>query len=130
MEKNLYEIDIVESLEFPLIVYSRDVNTMSDYIFEVGEKLQKKKYIGNVLFDLLLSNGLSDRYYSLIFNGASFEFSSLKKVEVSHELYCVSNLFYRNNVHLLKTSVLTKVQLSLFVKELRSLSQRRGFKSV
>ena len=117
MHSDLYEIQVLDSLEYNIIVYSRAANTISDYIKEVAVQLISKNYTGLVLFDLLLSNGVNDRYYILNFNGYQFEYNTLRKLDIiSHKIRNTSNNYYRNNISLLESSILTKKQKRAYLQ--------------
>ncbi len=103
MYNDLYEIQVLDSLEYKIIVYSRGVNTLSDYVKEVASQLLLRNYTGVVLFDLLLSNGVNDRYYILNFNGRSFEYDTLRKLNmISNKIHNISNNYYKSNIDLLE----------------------------
>ena len=111
MHSDLYEIQVLDSLEYNVIVYSRAANTISDYIKEVAGQLVSRNCTGLVLFDLLLSNGINDRYYILNFNGSQFEYKTLRKLDIiSNKIFDTSNNYYRNNISLLESSILTPKQ--------------------
>lgn len=117
MHSDLYEIQILDSLEYNIIVYSRGANTISDYIKEVAGQLILKNYTGLVLFDLLLSNGVNDRYYILDFNGNQFDYKTLRKLDIiSNKIYNTSNNYYRNNISLLESSILTPKQKRAYIQ--------------
>lgn len=121
MNKELYEIKIIESYEYQIIVFSKDSSTISDYISDVADKLSERHYRGNVLFDLLLSNGLDDRYYVLNFNGNSFDYNTLRKLATtSCQLFNISNRYYKEHIKLLRSSILSKYQKNEFVKLLKT----------
>ena len=112
---------MLDSLEYNVIVYSRAANTISDYIREVAGQLVSRNYIGLVLFDLLLSNGINDRYYVLNFNGSQFEYKTLRKLNIiSNKIYNTSNNYYRNNLSLLESSILTSKQKKNYLQLLLS----------
>ena len=117
MHSDLYEIQIFDSLEYNIIVYSRGANTISDYIKEVAGQLISRNYTGLVLFDLLLSNGVNDRYYILNFNGNQFDYKTLRKLDIiSNKIYNTSNNYYRNNISLLESSILTPKQKRAYLQ--------------
>jgi hypothetical protein len=121
MDRELFEIKIVESYEYQIIVFSKDSSTISDYISDVAKKLSERHYRGHVLFDLLLSNGLDDRYYVLNFNGNSFDYKTLHKLaNTSYQLLNISNRYYKEHIRLLKSSILNKYQKNEFIKLLKT----------
>lgn len=116
----LFEISNISSSNSKLIVFSRSANTVSDYMSDVAQALRERQYIGVIVFDLLLSNGMNDRYYSAYFNGSNFDLSSFSQyTEVSIDIKHVSNVYYRENIGLLRMSVLTKVQKQQLIHGIR-----------
>jgi len=60
------------------IVATSYINPLDD-VNTIEQELRENKYSGDVLFDLLLCNGLGqNRYAKIRFNGERFEFSSIK----------------------------------------------------
>lgn len=114
-----YDIVKFNYKEFQFIVFSLDRTRLDDYIIEVGNKLRKKQFKGLVLFDLLLSNGPSDRYYTIIFNGDSFEFATIKAVLTPNkEIILISKKFYSKNFEFLNKGILSSAQKYILNKEL------------
>lgn len=90
-----------------------------DYLYEdLENELKRINSKGRVLFDLLLSNGYkSDRFVSLYFDGAQFDFSTYeveKNIESRIEDYC--SKYFIEHSGLLENSALTKPQRFLFKK--------------
>lgn len=120
MDTALYEISIINSPDNKVLVFSKGANTISDYIAEIAEILKKRCYRGEVIFDLVLSNGIDDRYYHINFNGTSFDYVTLsKEINVSSEISCYSKIYYREHIRLLKFSSLSPYQKNQFIKLLR-----------
>ncbi len=118
MVKN-FHISKVKSKEFPYIVYSLDSSRLDDYIFDVSDFLKSKSFKGVVLFDLLLANGLSDRFYSISFNGNTFDYKSIKHIDdISENLTTTINSYYSKNRNILNDGVLNNSEHYLFCKEL------------
>ena len=117
----LFEISNISPLNSQLIVFSRSAVTISDYIFDIAMALRGRCYKGYIIFDLLLSNGLNDRYYSAYFNGKNFELPSFSKcIDISPDVISISKAYYKQNIRLLRISTLTKIQkqqLLCFLKE-------------
>lgn len=105
--------------EFPYIVYSLNSSRLDDYIIDVSDFLKSKSYKGVVFFDLLLANGLSDRFYSITFNGNSFDFNSIKHIDDnSKNLLITINSYYSKNRKILNDGVLSNSEQYFFSKEL------------
>jgi hypothetical protein len=111
VDKNSFIIKGTKNKEYPIIVYSLEYATLTDYIWGVEEILKKKSYNGIVLFDLLQSNGLNDRYYSIPFNGIKFEYNNISnKIILPQEVIALTNSFYKKNNNILANGVLNNVQ--------------------
>ena len=111
MERKSFEIKQTKNKEYPIIVYSLEYATLSDYILAVEEILKEKSFNGIVLFDLLQSNGLNDRYYTIPFNGIKFEYNTIgRKISLTQEVISLTNSFYKKNNKILVNGVLNNVQ--------------------
>lgn len=75
----------------------------------IEEELRSINYTGDVVFDLLLSNGkASNRFVRLNFNKDSFDHNSFQVVcKVGSDLQEISKSFFRQNKELLTRGVLT-----------------------
>ncbi len=70
-----YKIYRQKVSRYPIVVYSTSCDSPMNHLPELENDLKEMGVKGEVLFDLLLSNGnTSDRFYKAVFNG--FEFSS------------------------------------------------------
>nr|WP_172635717.1 type II toxin-antitoxin system RnlB family antitoxin [Desulfobacter postgatei] len=90
-----------------------------EWVEELEACLMKEEYVGNILLDLLLSNGYDrDRFYEIFFDGKKLNFQTLLNVtKVSEELKQVSGEYYSRNSEILDNSVLTKPQRFLIKKK-------------
>ena len=116
----LFEISIINSFDNKVLVLSKGANTMSDYISDIATLLSEKSYRGEVIFDLVLSNGIEDRYYGVNFNGNSFDLITLNRyTNVSFEILRQSKMYYREHIKLLRSSNLSIYQREQFIKFLK-----------
>lgn len=93
------------------IVFSTNYLRLDNYLYEIGKCLSDKNYIGNVIIDLLLSNGNStNRFIELYFDGSKFDLSKVKTIKPTKELELRSIEFYSSNPQLLENSTLNKAQ--------------------
>lgn len=61
------------SKDFPVVVMSTGVNLPQDHLEDVAEELRQRKIFGDVVFDLLTSNGSrAQRFFATGFDGKSF----------------------------------------------------------
>lgn len=111
MKSNSFTLIETKNKQYPIIICSLEYKTLSDYILEVETILKEKSYSGKVLFDLLQSNGLNDRYYSLPFNGLRFEYNDISnKISLPKSIVELTNSFYIKNNDISENGILNKVQ--------------------
>lgn len=74
--------------------------------------LKSYSFKGNVVFDLLITNGLkaNNRFISCYFNGSYFDWKSIKVLHINNIL--IHNLYYKDNIDIknkfFKKEILTK----------------------
>ncbi|WP_208402057.1 type II toxin-antitoxin system RnlB family antitoxin [Halalkalibacterium halodurans] len=105
--------------EYPYIVFSTSyINPLED--IEKIEEEMESEFRGKVLFDLLLSNGLtSNRFLEAEFDGGKFQYTSIKPVgNLDNLIKKESITFYRENIDLLQNSVLPNAHKFLIKKGL------------
>ena len=113
--ENLFFIEKNRIKEYPVLVYSSGYHQISDFIKPLENKLKEQKYTGIVLFDLLLSNGINNRFYSFIFNGDKFDYKSGKQVTaLPHNVIKKANEHQVKNKIGVENSILTKTEKMLF----------------
>lgn len=113
-------IHINNACGYGILVFSRCELTISGYINKVSDSLKEQNFTGFVVFDLLLSNGPHNRYYTAHFNGGSFEYNTFQQnMDLPIEITALSNDYYRKNIRLLKTCVLSNSQKQEFIQSLR-----------
>lgn len=111
MKNNSYTIIETKNKQYPIIICSLEYKSLSDYILDVEKNLMEKSYRGIVLFDLLQSNGLNDRYYLMPFNGLSFEYKDISdKVSLPKSILELTNRFYEKNKYISDNGILNKAQ--------------------
>lgn len=116
---NQFELQKTNNESYPFISLSLCYYRVDQYLEDIEDKLVASKYNGKVIFDLVMSNGLNDRFYEAYFNGRKFDgksFSAVKNIDDTIE--SISKNFYLNNISFLENSVLTKPQKFLFKKSL------------
>ena len=106
-----YIIQKVNDLSF--LVISKDYSRVDEILPELSMDLKKKKARGDIVFDLLLSNGNnSSRFFTIFFNGENFEIITLKKIpRPSTPILNKVNAYLKLNKELLKNSVLTTAEV-------------------
>ncbi|MGO4348141.1 type II toxin-antitoxin system RnlB family antitoxin [Paenibacillus sp. MCAF9] len=117
MLKN-YEIQKSGNNEgYPFIIFSTSYMSPIDDIICIEHDLQSQ-YKGKVLFDLLLSNGVSsNRFVEAEFNGEHFDYSSFKTLRsVCIAIKKESTEFYKNHTDFLENSTLPNAYQYLIKK--------------
>jgi len=92
------------------MIFSVSEYNPTDYISTIEQDLIQKSYLGNVVFDLLLTNGNNfNRYLKAYFDGDRFNRDSYKIIDdPQHQLKKRSVDFYQKNITFLENSILSK----------------------
>lgn len=112
-----YEIQKVDYQEYPYVIFSTSyVNPIED-IDDIEEEL-KPLFKGKVVFDLLLSNGLtSNRFVEAEFDGTRFNHASFKALKDVNDLIIrEATNFYSIHSELLKNGILSNAHQFLIKK--------------
>lgn len=118
MNKN-HKIKKINKGEYGYLVLSIDSTRLDDYLSNVALSLKRKKYNGSVIFDLLMSNGNKDRYYSALFDGNRFNLNSFRQIESTDCMITKSsNSFYLKNLNLIESSDIPRSKKFLIKKEI------------
>lgn len=105
--------------EMDFIAFSLTQERVHEYIDDIGHELKELDFVGYILFDLFMCNGLdsNNRFYTAFFNGENIDLNSFKNCkDVPTEILQECNFFYKNNYKLINDSALTKPQKYLFKK--------------
>lgn len=103
-------------------VIQSNSNLGLDYIlFAVEDYLERELFEGQVLFDLLLTNGVNDRFYIASFGKGRFFYHTIEAYKLNNKktLKKIDN-YYLENLELIESSNLSKPQKFLFKKEFYS----------
>ena len=116
MSDKLYHIIPLSESNFLIVAKSWK---RTDYILkQLAIELKSVTKVSGVVFDLLMKNGSTDRFFKADFNTSNASFSSFKSVSVNKEVKSKANDFFAKNPQLLSSSMLTPGQKFLFKKEL------------
>ena len=109
-----YQIDCTVDNEGTCLIFSVDYRSPLEFIEEIETELRSTSLCHKVIFDLLLSNGMtSNRYFEALFNGSNIV--NIKRCDkVGTKIKEISNSFYQKNPSLLQNSVLVNQQKFLF----------------
>lgn len=88
---------------------------------EITRDLKSHTTNADIYFDLLVNNGLKDRFYVATFNNGELKLNSFKKVKPSDEYVKISDDYFSRNWDIVESnSVLTKFQKSFYKSKLKA----------
>ena len=95
---------IFRTWERPDLFFNEITHDLKDYISN-----------GEVYFDLLMNNGIKDRFYSAQFINGELKINSFKKITPSKEYKKISDSYFAQNLDLIeKSNVLSNFQKSFY----------------
>lgn len=103
MDRNSYILTKIVDNQYDFLLISTDMSRLEDYLFDVENDLKLSNRKCYILFDLLLNNSFSDRFYQCFFDGNKFNLKTLSRVnnnELNNELLKLSTSYYYNNIDL------------------------------
>lgn len=101
-----------------ILVVLRSWESMEYYLDEIESDLSSSNCIFNVYFDLLVKNGLRNRFFKADFVNGKIDFKTFTKIDVSKDIEEKSNEYFAWNIDILEESVLTKAQKFLYKREI------------
>ena len=121
--KETYKLRKLSKSNFQYIVLTLNAIRIDNYLHEIESSLATKKIRGSIVFDLLIMNGMNDRYYSADFDGKKFNLSSFKSIKSNDEtVFKTSNIFFLKNIDLIERSNLPRTKKFLIKKQLATLN--------
>lgn len=119
--QKMFEILYVE--KHSAIVINKTYCTISCFLNELEMELERDNFQGNILFDLLLSNGLysKNRFMSTTFNNFRLDDNIQIKEELETYYLMKISSFYKRNIAILKSGILQKSEIDLLKKHLESI---------
>ena len=109
--------------EYRYVSVSTDFYRPDDYMEKLETELQKLKYKGKLVFDLLLSNGIKEnRYFCAYFDGNKIIVSTFSRMSnIRSTISSLTSDFYRENYNLVSQNhILSKPQKFLIKKGLET----------
>jgi hypothetical protein len=86
---------------------------ITEVLNDVETTIKKKKYYGNVIFDLLLSNGLNNRFFEIPFENERLSVNKIKKVaQPDNKLINKANKYYLENVNIINEAIISRIEKS------------------
>lgn len=116
-----FNITPIKNSKYQCIVFSLTTERLDNYIYDLEKELEKLKVAGDILLDLIVSNGIKyRRYIVLYFDGKEINLRSYKNIDkIGLDIQEASNSFYNNHFDVIENSVLTRPQKFLFRKQLK-----------
>lgn len=101
-----------------MFVQSINYNNPINDLNEISKKLACTNYEGEVVFDLLLTNGNSSgRFLISVFINRKFEMRSFKKTIISKNIRKEIIIYYKNNQNFLSNSILSRTIIDKILDE-------------
>lgn len=111
---NAFEILNTNSEKYPIIVVAKNYLGLSEYISELELTLRNKNFKGNVVFDLMLSNGYKshNRFLCSKFDGQFFYELHHYSLDSRHRLILEKlKGYYFSNEDLLSKGILSRKEI-------------------
>lgn len=122
MERESYILKSTNTDQYYIVLISKDMCRLQEYIKSVEEDLQFLEKETYILFDLLLNNNIEDRYYKCLFDGNKLIRNSLAKVkndEVNEEIISLTSSYYLQHQELFDDLFFTKEYKTNILKKLK-----------
>lgn len=120
MNDLFYYIQISEQ---KVLIISNTWESLDTYLKKVALDLKSKTTKTEVVFDLLLSKGINDRFFSVPFDNGRFSLGAFRKIEKADiGIEAQANKYFANHSHLIDISVLSQFQKSFFKRKLKCIS--------
>lgn len=106
-----FELIKTNENSFPLFIIGKSYLGLSEYISILENKLKENNFKGNVIFDLLLSNGYKARNRFLVshFNGMNFSELHVTSINYKNTVFIkILEKYYFNNLQILNNGILSK----------------------
>lgn len=112
---------LIELSDNSMLIISTSWDAIDNYLSELTFELNGKFSNSLLVFDLLVKNGLKDRYYISQFREGHIMLNSFEKISsdsLSKEIIIASNNFFKSNRELIDQSFMTKAQKFMIKKQL------------
>lgn len=111
IETNNLRIIISPKRRIAMVLLKRELY-LSDIVSDVVRELNRANFKGEVVFDMLLTKGVSDHYYNMSFENKAFNLHSNRVVHTPlNVVVAMSKRYYRNHPELLGRTSLTVRQV-------------------
>lgn len=115
--------EIIDINNSTIIVIGKTYCSIDHYISELEIELDRRQFRGEIIFDLLLANGLynQNRFIQSYYYGNKindFEVLNIKSIKIEYKRYV--NNYYRENINLLGNGILRSKDIETLKQELLS----------
>lgn len=117
--KKSYKIEEFDSTILVLPNGSVGLDILSE---SVKKHLIKKGYEGSVFFDMLVLNGLNNRFLSIEFKNNRFDYLKAKEVKLKDGIVEFSNTYYSKHSKYIVSASLSRIEKQKISSYLNSLS--------
>lgn len=107
------------SSKYCAVVISLTASRVDYYLNDITKELKRKYVVGYIIFDMLTTNGIRQRYYETFFNGKQFDLINGfgHMLDVPKNIIAVSNNTFANNINLIKSNpILPDKFIELFIR--------------
>src|SRR4051812_11658229 len=107
----------IRKIERKILVLGNDYSRLNDFLPELCNDLQEKQFTGEVIFDLLLSNGNnSTRFFTGYFDGKNIPSRTIQKLkEVEPGILTKATSYFCKHKELFPNSILTKNEVERII---------------
>ncbi len=103
-----------------IIVIIQSNKRLPDIFCSIESKIKDINYCGKVVLDLLVSNGLSNRFFEIPFESGSLKSQQIKKIKfLDEEILDLTNAFFRSNRNLIVNSHISRIEKSKIINSLQ-----------
>lgn len=98
------------------LIIANNYQRIEEYNTLINKELSKKDFKGEIVFDLLLSNGNnSQRFFKAVFDGLKILNTSYKVLNPDHRILRKTNEYFKKNRSLFENSVLSNREIQRFL---------------
>lgn len=112
------EFDIL-FIENSLLVLLKTNKRLPEVINLVQDKIKGKNYSGKIIFDLIVNNGLSNRFFEIPCNQNGLNIRELKKVtSLNISVTKSADEYYKQHIDIIRNSYISRVEKARVLKAL------------
>jgi len=94
----------------------------------VQRSIKRKNYLGTVIFDLIVNNGLNNRFFEIPFDGSVLNIRELKKASsLNTKVLETANEYYKNNIDLIQSCYISRIEKTRVINVITSSKMQTSF---